>query len=465
MTRRVTVKMVWGLLWVACGFGCLMPNAVLAHEGHEKRPRKVMPAEAYRPTPLPDRIILTWAGDPARSQAVSWRTDLSVTEAFLQYAIATDGTEFVGTAQQVTAETIVMKTDLAEAALHSVQLNGLAPKTKYAYRVGDGENWSEWFQFQTASEQPEPFTFVYFGDAQNDLKSLWSRVIREALFDAPEAKFLLHAGDLINKADSDADWGEWFFAGGWANAMIPSVVTPGNHEYAKGTLLTASTLSKHWQPQFVLPTNGPTELAKDHAETAYWIDYQGVRIISLNSNIMQAEQVPWLEKVLRENPCKWTIVTFHHPIYSAAKDRDNPLLRNLWQPVFDEFQVDLVLQGHDHSYARSGLIHGKPLVGTQNEPAGATSVSKSGTVYVVSVSGPKMYNLSKPKRPEFERVAEDTQLFQIITVDGDELRYRACTATGRNYDGFTLKKRDGQPNELIEQIPDTPERLRPPAEK
>ena len=72
-----------------------------------------------------------------------------------------------------------------------------------------------------------------------------------------------------------------------------------------------------------------------------------------------------------------------------------------------------------------------------------------------------MYDIGKPTRPEFQRVAEETQLFQIITIDGDQLRYQARTATGTPYDGFTLKKQSGKPNELIEQIPETPVRLRP----
>ncbi len=62
---------------------------------------------------------------------------------------------------------------------------------------------------------------------------------------------------------------------------------------------------------------------------------------------------------------------------------------------------------------------------------------------------------------KFVRRAEDTQLYQIISVDGDVLQYDARTATGAQYDAFTLKKREGQVNELIERIPDTPERERP----
>jgi uncharacterized tellurite resistance protein B-like protein len=70
-----------------------------------------------------------------------------------------------------------------------------------------------------------------------------------------------------------------------------------------------------------------------------------------------------------------------------------------------------------------------------------------------------MYDLGK--RPFMKRGAEDTQLFQVIEVDGNEMRYEARTARGVLYDAFTLKKQAaGKANLLIEQIPDIPERLR-----
>ena len=70
-----------------------------------------------------------------------------------------------------------------------------------------------------------------------------------------------------------------------------------------------------------------------------------------------------------------------------------------------------------------------------------------------------MYNLDE--RPGCSRSAEDTQLYQVISIDGDRLRYEARTAVGDLYDAFDLRKRPGRPNELIEKIPDTPERRRP----
>ena len=52
-----------------------------------------------------------------------------------------------------------------------------------------------------------------------------------------------------------------------------------------------------------------------------------------------------------------------------------------------------------------------------------------------------------------KRVAENTQLYQIIHVDDLNLRYEAYEATGDLYDTFTLRKREGLPNLLIEALP------------
>lgn len=426
--------------------GLLAALPLIAQEARVEG-QKVADTIAHRPTALPDRIILTWDRDPARSQAVSWRTDATVGKAVAQIALASAYPRFSETAKTVAAQTTPVTTDLGGARFHSVTFADLTPSTLYAYRVGDGANWSEWIQFRTASNKPEPFSFIYFGDAQNDIKSLWSRAIRAAYSDAPKARFILHAGDLINNANADAQWGEWHQAGGWVNSMVPSIPTPGNHEYAKRTEDGPREISGHWRPQYALPENGPKGLE----ESCYYLDYQGVRIISLNSNERQEEQAAWLDGVLADNPNRWTVLTFHHPMYSAARNRDNPTLRNIWLPVLDKHRVDLVLQGHDHTYARS-----KNLRTGVNVRDG-----ESGTVYVVSVSGPKMYDLKR--EPWMQRAAEDTQLYQILSVDGDRLRYEARTVTGEVYDAFDLMKQPSKINRLVERTPRTPERLRTPA--
>ena len=182
---------------------------------------------------MPDRIVLTWVDDPTTSQAVTWRTSTEVAIGKAELSLATAGPELKTQAKTFEANSVALKTDLNTAHFHTAKFDGLSAKTKYAYRVGDGVNWSEWFHFTTASSESEPFSFIYFGDAQNDVRSKWSRVIREAYRDAPKAKFMIHAGDLINRAESDAEWHEWFGAGAWINAMVPSIPVPGNHEMTK----------------------------------------------------------------------------------------------------------------------------------------------------------------------------------------------------------------------------------------
>jgi hypothetical protein len=422
-------------------------QAATGHEGpHAGEGSRFTDNEQHRPTPLPDRVVLTWSDDPTNSIDVSWRTDTNTDTTVAEYAPAEsvvgnlrDGD--VPHADRVSGTKQVFQSDLGTCHIHSAQFTGLTPATMYAYRVGDGKHWSEWFQFRTAADSDQPFTFVYFGDAQNAVRSLWSRVIREANQHAPRAAFMLHAGDLVNEDNSDAEWGEWFGAGGWLNGMIPVVATPGNHEYDD-----ERGLSRHWQPQFAFPLNGPSGLE----ESVYWFDYQGARIVSLNSNERIDEQREWLTPVLTDpHRPKWTIVTFHHPIFSAGKDRDNERLRAAWRPVLEGHGVDLVLQGHDHTYARSGL--GGPT--NANVPEGVRAHSRN-TVYVVSVSGPKMYPLQG--RWKVSREASGVQLFQVIRVAPEQIRYEARLATGNLYDAFTLAKGDDGQSVLTEQIPDVP---------
>jgi 3',5'-cyclic AMP phosphodiesterase CpdA len=418
---------------------------------------------AHAPTPLPERVVLTWSGDPATTQSVTWRTDTSVQAAVAEFAVANANGRALQTLS-VDAETSYFKSDLNEAHYHSLTFENLQPDTLYTYRVGDGVNWSEFYHFRTASDRPAPFSFIYFGDAQNEVKTHWSRVFREAFRDAPRAAFTLHAGDLINEDAFDAEWGEWHGAPAWVNGTIPVIATPGNHEYYRLDPVVEGEpgipmVSNHWRPQFAFPVqNVPRGLE----ETTYYIDYQGVRVISLDSNKERQAQVGWLRGVLTNNPNRWTIITFHHPIFSPASDRDNRELRELWKPVFDEFKVDLVLNGHDHTYARTGELGDKDIVvpatidsalDTRNVPEGYQQAydPEIGTVYVVSVSGPKMYDITKG---EFaKRTAENTQLYQIIEIDDKALNFKAYTATGQLYDAFSLEKSAGNPNRLREILP------------
>lgn len=461
-----------GLTFTLLLFVCA-PASVKAHDegkSHSHAPTALGAAEIYEPSAMPDRIILSLSSKPRTTQSVNWRTSVEVTRGLAEIAEAEAGPYFSEKSTQFVSKVEKLETDLSTAHYHSVTFNNLKPGTTYAYRVGDGNNWSEWFHFRTATEEDSPFSFVYFGDAQNSVRSLWSRVIREAHRDAPKAAFLLHAGDLVNRAESDGEWGEWFGAGAWLNAMTPSIAIPGNHEQAK-IPDGSRKLSHHWRPTFTFPENGPKGLE----ETCYTLTYHNLRVIGLDSNRMQAEQAQWLEGVLAANTSQWVVCTFHHPIYSTGKGRDNPEIRQLWKPIFDKYKVDLVLQGHDHTYGRTGFevpaVNEEPCkkagdgapnaeVGEANLPTGLqTRDETTGTVYVVSVSGPKMYNNT---RFEFmKRVAEDTQLYQVVHINEATLRFEARTAIGQLYDAFELHKQEESINKLVELEPEVPQNLRP----
>ncbi len=437
MPARTTHMLVFSLFFSCAG----LDRAQEASHSSRHNASYDSAAHDARPSPVPDRIVLTWDGDPSTSQAVTWRTDASVVEAAVEIAPATASPRFMLGVREVPARTQAVVTENGASHYHSATVTDLQPGTLYAYRVGSDDTWSEWFHFRTALDEPAPFSFIYLGDAQNNILSLWSRTIRASYATAPHASFILHAGDLVNRANKDGEWGEWFRAGAFIHATLNAVPTPGNHEYAKNQQ-GVRRLSRLWRPQFTLPQNGPDGLN----ETVYYIDYQGARIISLNSNEERGDQVPWLEAVLRENPNRWTLVTFHHPLYATGEGRDNKALRKLWKPLFDRYRVDLVLQGHDHSYGRGS-----------NLPTGAIARDEGdGTVYVVSVSGPKQYKLTSKRW--WRRAAENTQLYQTIDVDGDTLRYEARTATSELYDAFDLIKQKDAPNLLVDRVPDTPPR-------
>ena len=347
-------------------------------------------------------MVLTWRDDPARTQAVTWRTDALVEEAFAEIVEASANPGFTALARRSPARTTAVAVPAGTAYYHEARFTALRPATQYAYRVGDGATWSEWFHFRTASVEPASFSFIYLGDAQTDVRSMWSRAIRAAFIDAPRARFVLHTGDLVNIGESDDQWGDWFGAGSWINGMVPQVPVVGEHEYERLNREDPRQLATLWRPQFALPEDGPEGLA----ETAYSFDYQGARVIVLNSaeSTRFAEQAAWLESRLKDNRNRWTIVAFHHPVFSVAGDRDNPALREAWKPLFDKYGVDLVLTGHDHTYGRGeNLIDGGPRR------------DDAGTVYVVSVSGPSMNEVGK-ERTWATRTGANLQLYQVVTV-------------------------------------------------
>ncbi|MDH6179999.1 LPXTG-motif cell wall-anchored protein [Microbacteriaceae bacterium SG_E_30_P1] len=434
----------------------------------------------------PERVVLTPPQDPSTSQSFTWRTGGDVT----------DGTVWIREVGATTWRTAAayanepLMTGSFATRTHSATVDQLTPGTEYEYQVGTDAAKSATYRFTTAGTPGDPFTFIYFGDAQNDIAAKWSPVVDQAYERYPDAVGTVNAGDLINNSDRDSEWTEWFGAMDGYSQTTNVIAAPGNHEYSGDEFL------KVWKSNFEYDANGPqwdgnegtTDAQKQEAayrqqmqialdETAYYTDYQGVRFISLNASRSQAialmtpdvlppcligcpnptelwlqVQAEWLDSILANNPNQWAVAVFHQPVFSTATGRDEADVRAAWLPVFQRNDIDLVLMGHDHTYAR----------GYVNEDATATPGVTTGPVYAVSVSGPKYYD----QQPEDNNVwtqngatqvtrAGYTSTFQGITVSGNTLRYESIVAAkwgtgdeesttdvpiGGTLDAFTITK-------------------------
>ena len=397
------------------------------------------------PSKDPDRIILTFNGDPATKRAVTWRTDSSVKKAKAQIAVATVNSDFVKEATTYFATTeefdlgIYKSNKSLIVNYHSVVFENLNSNTLYAYRVGNDENWSEWIQFKTANDTYSPTQFVYFGDAQNDILNHWSRVIRMAYQTAPNASFVIHAGDLVDSAHKDNEWAQWFKAGGFIHSQWTAIPVVGNHEFQRFDGYEGSLprrLSIQWRPQFTLPVEDNLD-SRLH-ETVYTVEYQDILILVLNSTGHLEKQTEYIKQKLSNTDAKWKIVTNHHSVFSPAEGRDFKYARKVWKPLFEKYGVDLVLNGHDHTYARGHV------------PVKSQNIDQSGsfkTLYVTSVSGPKQYKVDKEQIKNYgadgyksDKIGEQTQFFQVISVENDKLIYSAYTTLGDLYDKAIITK-------------------------
>jgi hypothetical protein len=418
--------------WSAALAALLLGGAIAAASASEVQQRQHEPntrvpagVQRHAASAFPDRIVASPLQDAATGFSVAWRTDASVHAPLLEIVVAGDSPD-MGVPRRVRGNSRALATENGEAHHHAAIVDGLQAGTLYAWRVQGQGTWSAWHHTRTAASADAPLTLLYFGDTQNKNTSLTTRVVREAMRHAPDARVALFAGDLVSGGDGEDDneWGEWFEA----NESLPTsmMVAPaiGNHEYFEefeDTPRERRVLGRHWPLVFALPANG----APAAGQTTYWFDYQGVRVVAIDGTSAldlgtARAQADWLDAVLAANPHRWSIVLTHQPFFSPRDGRDNALLRENLLPALRKHRVDLVLQGHDHVYGR------------RNAGEAATPV------FVVSVAGAKQYRLSDEARASMRPVAEDTQLFQVLRFDGDRLRYEARTATGRLYDAFEL---------------------------
>lgn len=404
---------------------------------------------------VPERMILTWSGDPATTQSITWETAAALTSPQGQVAKMSAHPNFEASA--ATVQGAVTAADANAPGHYAVTFTSLEAGTRYLCRVGDGKSWSEWNAFRTADAVSATFRFLYVGDAQNSIKSLWSRAIRAAYAAAPDARFVASAGDLVAEGHDVRLWNEWRDAQGFVTATMPSLPVVGNHDLHRvpGSPEAKSVLSVSpiWHQLFSLPDNGPD--APEMKGQSYFMDYQGVRFMVVDVNVFANEafepaakqriwdaQLAWVNKVLANNPNQWTIVLQHQPLYAMAKGRDYQEMRAALGPLYEKYGVDLVLLGHDHLYSRSHKVAQGQVV----DPGAP------GIIYAISVSGPKMYEIDEPNRKLMAKVVDKTQCYQVIEVAPEVLKYSACAADGALVDRFELRK-SGKSSTYVNQVP------------
>jgi len=383
---------------------------------------------------IPSRIILTWSGDPSTTQNVTWRTGALLDVARAEIASLTANPDFAGDAKPVTATITRVELPGAKVAGHyQASFTRLKPDSQYCYRVGNGKIWSAWNVFRTAASAVSPFQFLYIGDAQNDIKSLWSRAIRMAYQKAPGARFVAMAGDLVAEGYDDRLWGELSEGFGFLSASTPLLPAPGNHDLHQADKTASYKAPSPWRQHFALPHNGPKGI-DELDQQAYYVDYQGVRFVVVDANSFDSSektkpagkerirdaQVAWLESTLKNNPHKWTVVIQHQPVFPIAHGRGFPEMEKLLAPLYEKYKVALVLQGHDHSYGR---------------------MQKNGVTYIISVSGPKMYELDSIHLPKMAKTATDKQMFQVVDVTPARLSLKAYAIDGQLVDSVDVAAR------------------------
>lgn len=394
----------------------------------DARIREVFRWTAHPALTTPDQIILTWSDDPRTTQTIQWRTSDRVRKGYVRYAKKAD--IYPPTTNSPRPLELVAKTEPIYTKFivndpvnrhHTATLTNLEPATTYMYTVGDGtaRNWSPPAEFTTAPATAAPFSFVYMGDAQNGLYR-WGTLLKNAHRSRPDAAFYIMAGDLINRGADRDDWDDLLYNSQGVYNRRPLVPAIGNHECQAGR-------PELYLRLFDLLKNGPPKIEK---ERAYAFEYSNALFVVLDSNLDPASQTEWLEQQLANTKATWKFVVYHHPAYSSAADRDNPDIRKLWGTIFDKYHVDLALQGHDHSYLRTYPMNGEKRVGS---PA-------QGTIYIVSVSGTKMYEQDKRDYTEFGMTNVATYQVLDIQIIGNRLIYRAHDIDGKLRDTFIIEK-------------------------
>lgn len=405
------------------------------------------------------RIVLT-PGKTEKDLNFAWYSQTTGTPAvkIATKPDMTDGVVYNGTATPITRSNLA---GVNYTASNKVNISGVFnANVIYYYQYTDNISaatpvWSTTTQYKTKGTSS--FQVLLVGDPQTGASGSsgqgtiddiniavdtynWDKTTQQMTATAPDASFILSVGDQIDYSTDDttahAATRESEYAGFLYPALLrnlPLATAIGNHE-SKGT-----DYSLHYNNPNTGDNLGATASGSD-----YYFSYGDVLFIALNSNNRNsAEHEELMEKAIASHPdAKWKVVFFHHDIYGSGaphSDVDAANLRIIFAPLMDEFDIDVCLTGHDHSYTRSYQL----LDGTAIDYGNTQAVNPEGTLYITagSASGSKFYDLETRQYYVAER--SNTQLPTFSTIDFSEnsLTIKTYDYNGNPYaDDFTIVK-------------------------
>jgi 3',5'-cyclic AMP phosphodiesterase CpdA len=150
---------------------------------------------------------------------------------------------------------------------------------------------------------------------------------------------------------------------------------------------------------------------------------EDVRFFALETTYLDPDQLKWLEDELKKSGEKWKIVFFHHPLYSSSRTHGSQLkLKAVLEPLFVQYNVSLVLSGHDHAYERI-----RPQNGIQYFVEGSSGQLRTGDLR---------------KGSPLTAFGNDTeQTFMLFEIDGDNLTFNAINKAGAVIDSGVMTRR------------------------
>ena len=327
---------------------------------------------------------------------------------------------------------------LLTAAYYQYQadLTGLTPGTTYTYSIAvDGQalvsSATDGSPLHFTTEGPGRFSFLALGDSGAGTPEQMQ--IAALMAAEPGVSLLLHMGDLACDLGTYAQLEANYFAV-YANLMerVPFFPAPGNHEYY--TDQAAPYLAVHAPPTSGVP-------AQDTGRY-YSFDWGDAHFTSLDSNLLgtasESRMLAWFDQDLQASRKLWKIVYFHHTPYPSGHHLGDPICERalaVVNPIAERNGVQLVLNGHEHSYQRS-----MPLL--NGLPAGRGL----GTTYLITAGGGQA--LQNIGQLPTTAIALDLNNYLRLDLDGGRLTIRVIGLGGAHLDLVVLYA-EPPPNRVI----------------